>query len=191
MGLLRFIFGVMSSSKTANLLAQIHDLREKNEKVLLLKPSIDTRSESGKVSSRIPNMEQVADHVITPRCNIKKILQGTEAKYLFVDEAQFLTIAQVEELREISLKLNIDVFCYGLRVDSRTDMFLSSKRLFEISDKCIELFKLCQRCNNEARFHLRFNNGKLVKGGPAIEIESGIVTYESVCYRCFDEAYNN
>lgn len=191
MSTFRFISGVMSSSKTTNLLNQIYDLRKRGEKILLVKPSIDTRTTSNTVSSRIAGIAQLADHIITPKCDIKQIPFISSAKFLFVDEAQFLTVKQVEQLRELTCENKMDVFCYGLLLTSQSKMFEASKRLFELCDEYSENFKLCERCSEKAKWHLRLVNGEVVKGGPEIEIENGVVTYESVCYKCFDDAYKN
>ena len=183
MSKLYFRYGAMNCGKTTNLLQVAHNYEERGMRVLLLKPSIDTKANT-KVSSRI-GVEREVDHLVLPDENLKGYLSLIKDKTecIIVDEAQFLTEKQVDELFIFSKLTSIPVICYGLRADFRSELFPGSKRLFELADSIEELYTIC-RCGKKARFNARIVNGEFTLEGSQVEID-GEVNYESLCGKCY------
>ena len=183
MSKLYFRYGAMNCGKTTNLLQVAHNYEERGMRVLLLKPSIDTKANT-KVSSRI-GVEREVDHLVLPDENLKGYLSliKDKAECIIVDEAQFLTEKQVDELFIFSKLTSIPVICYGLRADFRSELFPGSKRLFELADNIEELYTIC-RCGKKARFNARIVNGEFTLEGSQVAID-GEVNYESLCGKCY------
>ena len=183
MSKLYFRYGAMNCGKTTSLLQVAHNYEERGMKVVLIKPSIDTKANDS-VSSRI-GVERKVDHLVSPEENLKgylNLLVGNTSCVL-VDEAQFLSESQVEELFVFSKLTNIPVICFGLRCDFRTNLFPGSKRLFELADEIEELYTIC-RCGRKARFNARIVNGEFTLDGDQVAID-GDVEYESLCSKCY------
>ena len=183
MSKLYFRYGAMNCGKTTSLLQVAHKYEERGMKVVLIKPSIDTKANDS-VSSRI-GVERKVDHLVSPEENLKgylNLLVGNTSCVL-VDEAQFLSESQVEELFVFSKLTNIPVICFGLRCDFRTNLFPGSKRLFELADEIEELYTIC-RCGRKARFNARIVNGEFTLDGDQVAID-GDVDYESLCGKCY------
>ena len=183
MSKLYFRYGAMNCGKTSALLQVAHNYEERGMRVLLMKPSTDTKG-SNKVTSRI-GLEREVDILLAPNDNIKgKItLSGIDA--IIVDEAQFLTPKQVDELYAITKEYNIPILCYGLRADFKMIGFPGSTRLLEIADDIEELKTVC-RCGAKATQNLRRVKGEPVFDGDQVVIDgSDNVTYESVCGKCY------
>ena len=183
MSKLYFRYGAMNCGKTTNLLQVAHNYEERGMRVLLLKPSIDTKANT-KVSRRI-GVEREVDHLVLPDENLKGYLSLIKDKTecIIVDEAQFLTEKQVDELFIFSKLTSIPVICYGLRADFRSELFPGSKRLFELADSIEELYTIC-RCGKKARFNARIVNGEFTLEGSQVAID-GEVNYESLCGKCY------
>lgn len=183
MSKLYFRYGAMNCGKTTNLLQVAHNYEERGMRVLLLKPSVDTKANT-KVSSRI-GIEREVDHLVLPDENLKGYLSLIKDKTecIIVDEAQFLTEKQVDELFVFSKLTSIPVICYGLRADFRSELFPGSKRLFELADNIEELYTIC-RCGKKARFNARIVNGEFTLEGSQVAID-GEVNYESLCGKCY------
>lgn len=183
MSKLYFRYGAMNCGKTTSLLQVAHNYEERGMKVVLIKPSIDTKANDS-VSSRI-GVERKVDHLVSPEEKLKgylSLLVGNTSCVL-VDEAQFLSESQVEELFVFSKLTNIPVICFGLRCDFRTNLFPGSKRLFELADEIEELYTIC-RCGRKARFNARIVNGEFTLDGDQVAID-GDVEYESLCGKCY------
>ena len=183
MSKLYFRYGAMNCGKTTSLLQVAHNYEERGMKVVLIKPSIDTKANDS-VSSRI-GVERKVDHLVSPEENLKgylNLLVGN-TRCVLVDEAQFLSESQVEELFVFSKLTNIPVICFGLRCDFRTNLFPGSKRLFELADEIEELYTIC-RCGRKARFNARIVNGEFTLDGDQVAID-GDVEYESLCGKCY------
>ena len=183
MSKLYFRYGAMNCGKTTSLLQVAHNYEERGMKVVLIKPSIDTKANDS-VSSRI-GVERKVDHLVSPEENLKgylNLLVGNTSCVL-VDEAQFLSESQVEEFFVFSKLTNIPVICFGLRCDFRTNLFPGSKRLFELADEIEELYTIC-RCGRKARFNARIVNGEFTLDGDQVAID-GDVEYESLCGKCY------
>lgn len=185
---LYYYYGVMGSSKSLRLLATAHDFDEKNIPILVLKPSADTRDGENKVKSRAGLERECIS--IGPEINIfdvvneyTKISMATQSeglKWILVDECQFLTEEQVDQLSDIVDYLNINVICYGLRTDFKSKLFPASKRLFELADDIEEVKTSCN-CGERASINARFNkDGKIITEGSQILV-GGDDLYHAIC----------
>lgn len=185
MNKLYFRYGVMGSSKTAEALMCRFNYIKKGFNVLLLKPSIDDRFESGK-SQIISRIGISADCIkfnknqnLLELYNIENLKKKIDV--IIVDECQFATIAQIEQLRRISY--DIPVLCYGLLTNFKTELFEGSKRLVEIADSLQEVKSVC-KCGRKASVNARLVNNKITTSGAEILIGAE-ECYESMCYLCF------
>lgn len=177
-----FYYGVMGSSKTANALMTWFSWEEKGKRAVLLKPSIDTREGAAVVRSRSGLSAPAL--LIEPQQKINEVLPETPDRYdnLIVDEAQFLTAAQVDELREIA-DSGTFVMCYGLKTDFRGLMFEGSKRLLEVADSLREVVTMCP-CGKKATMNARYVNDHIVYEGEQVVI-GGNEAYVALCHRCY------
>jgi thymidine kinase len=183
----------MNSRKTSELLMFAHSLKSRGFNYLIFKPDIDTRTPLNVVKSRIDGMSASAFtlyHTTNIYNSVMEIIQKLDSdnilNYILVDEAQFLTSKQVEELVKIVDELNINVYCYGLKDDFTTKMFDGSKRLFELSDELEEISTICS-CGRKANFSARINNlGVIEKTGNQIEIGDED-KYITLCRKCYGE----
>jgi len=184
---LQFFYGAMNSSKTAKLLYKAFDLEKNGLKVITIKPSID-RSAT-KITSRI-GLERVADIVINPTDRIYghgEYFMKNHVNYILVDEAQFLTAVQINDLEKINHDFNIPIRCYGLKSDFLTRHFEGSGRLLGIAD----LKKMRTICHCLERAGAEFNarkykNGEYITDGPQVAVDNGKeIVYDSLCDRCY------
>jgi len=153
-GKLVFYHGTVCSSKTMTLLAMANNYEACGRTVCAIKPSIDTRSEMIVTRAGLPPRK--ADIVLKPNESLSAYNDIIRvANIVFVDECQFLTVAHVEELRNITIKNNIDVLCFGLRTDFNTHLFEASKRMFELADEFIEVKSICGVCGEQAGFNIK------------------------------------
>lgn len=191
-GKLYFNYGAMGAGKSLHLLATAHNFQTQKIPFLIFKSELDTRDGVGVVHSRALGDRECVS--ISAKDNLYKIISryhddaiytGYEhLKWILVDEAQFLTSKQVEELAAIADNFGISVICYGLRTDFKTNLFEGSKRLFEIADSIEELKASC-RCNNKTIFNARVNKNKeVLTEGEQIEV-GGDDRYISMCRKCY------
>lgn len=189
---LRFSYGTMSSGKSLQVLTTAHNFEQRNIHFLIFKSDIDTRDGSTTIKSRIGNGIERECISVSSELNfydyIKDYIIQTnnspELKWIIVDEAQFLTEEQVDQLSDIVDYLDIDVYCFGLRTDFKTHLFPGSKRLFEIADKIDEIKSTCE-CGRKNLVNARFTkDGKLAIGGPQVEVG---YNYSAICRRCYKE----
>ena len=186
MAKLYFKYGVMGSSKTAQALITKFNYEERGMRVWLVKPMTDNRDGFGVVRSRagleapayeLPSTENVYD-------SYKKITEQIDV--IIVDESQFLSEDQVDQLSMIVIDFNVPVLCFGLRADFRTKMFPGSKRLMEIADSITEIKTICS-CGRKATVNVRLDEyGKIITEGEQILI-GGNDRYTAMCYQCFIE----
>ena len=187
MSKLYFRYGAMNCGKTTALLQVAHNYEERDMKVLILKPGIDTKG-NNKIVTRI-GLKRNVDHVIKNDENLNKYLNevSEDIKCILVDEAQFLSRDQVDELFMFSKLKNRPVICYGLRTDFKTMSFPGSLRLFEVADELEELYTIC-RCGHKAKFNGRIVNGEFTSSGSQVAIDGeDEVSYESLCGKCYLE----
>ena len=186
MAKLYFRYGAMNSGKTALLLQAVHNYEEQGMKVMVIKPSKDTKGDDNLVS-RI-GLTRKVDYILGPKQDIYKYIKRIKddvINCLFVDEAQFLEKLQVDELMQIVIKLNIPVICYGLRTDFQANGFTGSTRLLEIAHTIEEMKTIC-KCGRKAMYNGRMVNGKFTFDGEQIAIDGqDKVTYEALCPHCY------
>lgn len=183
MSKLYFRYGVMSSGKTAALLQVAHNYERQGMTIVLVKPSVDTKGNE-KVVSRL-GIEREVDIVLAPNEELLTRMKPVKPHAIIVDEAQFLTVAQVDELFLISKKYDIPVLCYGLRCDFQMQGFEGSTRLLLVADDIEELKTICP-CGSKATQNLRLVNNEPVFEGEQIVIDDHTkVEYEGVCGKCY------
>ncbi len=183
MAKLYFRHGTMDSAKTLNLLAVAHNYRKQGKRVLLLKPFVDDRFGRERIASR-SGLEAPCDLTCRPD-TVFDVEQFRGIDCVLVDEAQFLSPGVVEQLRMISLLMNIPVICYGLRTDFRTRSFPGSQRLMELADSIEEVKVTCQYCGRKAVFNVRMVDGRAVVEGEQVLL--GDAEYAPVCGRHYVE----
>lgn len=187
MAKLHFRYSAMNAGKTTILLQTAYNYEERNQKVLIIKPSIDTKG-GRKVVSRI-GLSRDVDYLISPDDSILDKIGDclNWVNCILVDEAQFLRESQVEELYYITKLYNIPVIAFGLRTDFRTNGFEGSIRLLELADALEEMPTIC-RCGKKARFNARKVNGEFTSDGDSVVIDgTQNVEYESLCGSCYIE----
>lgn len=188
MAKLYFRYGAMGSSKSAQALITKFNYEEKGMRVWLLKPALDIRDGVAVVKSRI-GLTASAEAVAADMDIFQAFQQREQEFYdvIIADEAQFFTMAQIEQLRDIVDMYNVPVFCYGLRTDFRTKLFLGSIRLFELADSISELKTVCS-CGNKAIVNARIDEkGNVIVDGEQIFL-GGNESYEPMCYKCWKKA---
>jgi thymidine kinase len=178
---LYFRYGTMNSSKTANLLMVAHNYVSQGKKVFTIKPSVDDRVSRSMITSRaisgIP-----ADYILSYNDTILPCI-SPDVKCILVDEAQFLSPANVDALR--ALTKTFPVICYGLRTDYRAQLFPGSKRLMEIADSIEEIKMVCVRCNSKAIINSKIIDGHIVREGSG-DIDIGAEEkYAAMCWSCW------
>jgi thymidine kinase len=181
---LYFRYGAVGSAKTLNLLAVAHSYCQQNKKVVLIKPELDIRFGKDTIKSRA-GLEREADFLVSPNSTLP-VDRFAGVNCVLVDEAQFLSISVVEQLRLIATELNIPVICYGLRTDFRSELFIGSKRLMELADAIEEVKTTCAFCNRKGIFNLKLVNGMATKSGPTIELGAE-EKYLPTCAKCYNE----
>ena len=182
MAKLYFRHGTVSSAKTLNLLAVAHNYRSQGKQVVLIKPALDDRFGAEVIRSRV-GIEQNADiKVLADTQMDRKNFEGVSC--ILVDEAQFCSASVIDQLRAISIDLNIPVICYGLRADFRTQLFEGSRRLFELADSIEEVKTTCAFCNRKAITNLKHVGGVATLAGPAVDLGAE-EKYFPACYPCY------
>ncbi|GAA2545147.1 thymidine kinase [Neomicrococcus aestuarii] len=199
---LYFRYGAMNSGKSTALLQVAFNYEEREQRVLLAKPQVDTKGES-KVVSRLGHEREV-DFLIPHGANVRDLFRGVAAgddptallehvdvapvACLLVDEAQFLESSQVEDLLRIAVLDGVPVIAYGIRTDFLTNAFPGSARLMDLAHSLEELKTIC-RCGRKAIFNTRKIGGEYVFAGDQVAIDGNQeVTYESLCANCYLEA---
>jgi len=188
MSKLYFYYGTMNSGKTSNLLMTHYNLKCQQKNVLLIKPIADTRILSEQIiKSRVGQFEY-AHIILFPETTTLSIDLST-ISFILVDEAQFLSIDNVNMLRNITY--NITIICYGLKTDSNSNLFIGSKRLIEISDSIKEIKSTCVNCNNKAIINAKFkitenNKKEIIKYSECIIDIGAEEKYQSMCWFCWN-----
>jgi len=185
MAKLHFKYATMNSGKSVDLMRTVYNYEENGFKVIVMKPKVDTKGENY-IESRV-GLRRKVDYLITKENKIIDLLKGKlkDIKVIFIDEVQFLTRKQIDELFLISKCTNIPVICYGLRLNFKMDSFEGSKRLLEIADVLEELQTLC-KCGSIARFAGRKKSGKYVLNDDIIVIDgTENCEYVPLCGKCY------
>ena len=184
MAKLYFKYGAMGSSKTAQALITKYNYEENDMQVWLIKPSADTRDGAAILRSRIGLEARV--EVIAPDVDVYARFLGGKARrsdVIIVDECQFMTEKQIDQLRTIVDEYNIPVICFGLRTDFQTRLFPGSRRLMELAD-CIEEIKTMCDCGSKATVNARINDGYIVTEGAQVVL-GGNDSYIAMCHKCY------
>ena len=185
MAKLYFKYGAMGSSKTAQALITKYNYEENDLNVWLLKPSADARDGVQILRSRI-GLEAAAD-IISPEVNIFRRFETEKLgkiDVIIVDECQFFTERQIDELREIVDAYNLPVMCFGLRTDFQTRLFPGSHRLMEVADSILEIKTICD-CGAKATVNARIDGkGHIVTEGAQVFL-GGNDSYIAMCHKCY------
>lgn len=174
----------MNAGKSTSLLQSAHNYREQGMQVALYTAAIDDRYGKGVIRSRIGLQESAllfdSDTEFFSPIDIQ---HGSAAlACVLVDEAQFLSRSQVDELARVVDELNIPVLCFGIRTDFQGELFPGSSRLLAIADKLSELKTVCT-CGRKATMTVRIDeSGSVIAAGDQVEI-GGNNRYESKCRR--------
>lgn len=187
-GKLYFRYGTMGSAKTALLLTTAYNFEERGVSYACLKPIIDTREKDSVIRSRI-GIERKCTWIY-PDSDLYMMTQELFERtmsvidWILIDEAQFLSAEQVDQLARIVDDYGSNVICYGLRTDFRTNLFEGSRRLFEIADTIDEIKSTCT-CGRKTIVNARIDaNGSIVTEGEQLEI-GGDDRYIAVCRKCW------
>lgn len=182
---LTFRYATMNSGKTLDLIIRAYNYTETNQQIIIMKPSIDSKGDK-KIVSR-SGLEKDVDFLIGENDSILELIKDriNNSKTILIDEAQFLNSKQVDELFIITKVFNIDVVCYGLRLNFKMESFEGSKRLLEISENLEEFKSLCE-CGKIARYVGRKINDEYVLDGQEIVIDgTDNVKYVPLCGECY------
>ena len=185
MAKLYFKYGAMGSSKTAQALITKYNYEENDLSVWLIKPSADTRDGVQILRSRIGLAATV--EVVAPDVDVYALFGKTRAgkcDVIIVDECQFLTSSQIDQLRAIVNDYNIPVMCFGLRTDFQTHLFPGSLRLMEVADTIQEIKTICD-CGAKATVNARIDGeGHIVTEGAQVVL-GGNDSYIAMCHKCY------
>jgi thymidine kinase len=184
----------MNSGKSTALLQAAYNYEERGQQVLLAKPQIDTKGDSA-IVSRL-GVTRPVDFTVAPDEDIYEVFVAERARVLeetglpvsclLVDEAQFFTEGQVDDLLRIAILEGVPVLAYGIRTDFQTVAFPGSRRLLEIAHSLEELKTIC-RCGRKAVFNARKVGDRYIFDGDQVAIDGVDVTYESLCGACYLE----
>ena len=208
MAKLYFRYGAMNSGKSTGLLQAAFNYEERGQRVLLAKPKVDSKGDD-QIVSRLGVTRQV-DFLVGPQDGFRELfsqhaagaepgtlleamgssgeeLHAKPVSCLLVDEAQFLTPEQVDDLLRIAVLDGVPVLAYGIRTDFRTRAFPGSARLMDLAHSLEELKTIC-RCGRKAVFNTRRQGEQIVFDGEQVAIDGDQVWYESLCAACYLEA---
>ena len=183
MAKLYFKYGAMGSSKTAQALITKFNYEERGMSVWLIKPATDDRDGATILRSRI-GLEAPAE-VVRPEDDILTLYaQRGRRDVIIADECQFLTPAQIQQLRQLVDEENVPVLCFGLRTDFQTRLFPGSRRLFELADSITEIKTICE-CGSKATVNARIGaDGRIVTQGAQVML-GGNDSYVAMCHACW------
>lgn len=192
MAKLYFRYGAMNSGKSTSLLQAAYNYEERAQTVVLAKPRVDTKGDQT-IVSRL-GVTRPVDFTIDLDDDVYARFQshraaivrqtGSDVSCLLVDEAQFLSMQQVDDLLRIAIREDVPVLAYGIRTDFQTVAFPGSRRLLEVAHSLEELKTIC-RCGRKAIFNARSIDGVFVFDGDQVAIDGVDVAYESLCGACY------
>ena len=189
MAKLYFYYASMNAGKSTTLLQADFNYRERGQATMLFTAGVDERAGRGVIASRLG-----VSAAATPfdgatdleACALERH-RGEALACVLVDEAQFLSTAQVDQLARLADRHGIPVLCYGLRTDFRGDLFPGSARLLAIADALVEIKSVCE-CGRKATMNLRVDGeGRAIGEGAQTDI-GGNERYVALCRRHFVEA---
>lgn len=187
MAKLYFRYGAMNSGKSTALMQVAHNYEERGMRVLVLKPSVDTKG-GDKLVSRLGVTRKV-DLAVSREMDVLEAVRAESARAplacVLADESQFFTPEQAEQLFMVTVELNIPVICYGLRTDFSLQGFPGSTRLLELAHAIEEMKTICT-CGRKAICNARKVNGEFVFEGAQVAIDQeNSVEYQSLCPQCY------
>ena len=188
MAKLYFYYAAMNAGKSTTLLQSDFNYRERGMKTMLYTAAVDDRAGYGVIDSRIGLAAEASTyHGDTDiRAEVEAEIKRRQVDCILVDEAQFLTRAQVLQLASVCDELNIPVLAYGLRTDFQGNLFDGSGALLALADTLVELKAICE-CGRKATMNLRVDaEGRAVRVGEQTEI-GGNDRYIALCRRHFME----
>jgi thymidine kinase len=184
-----YYYSAMNAGKTTLLLQARYNYEERGLRTICLKPAVDIREHAGSIVSRVGlsapcTMLGKDESLYRVICEMQKSTRPVSC--VLIDESQFLTASQAEEVFDVCDILNIPVLCFGLRSDFLGRPFPASSILLAKSDKLVELKAVCH-CGSKATMNMRVDaQGNAVNSGEQILV-GGNDTYVSVCRRHFSE----
>ena len=190
---LRYYYGTMNSMKSATLLMKAHQFEQAGCKVFLFKPAFDDR-DFGEVRSRAIQygrecivFDKDTDLIQLMYTKKYKEICEEDRVVLFFDEINFMTKEQIKQLWILSKRNDIDIFCYGLKLNYKNELFEASKELLILADTVEEIKSMCSRCDSKATTHLRLINNKVAFEGESCIVGdiTGEEKYLSVCQECY------
>ena len=204
-GKLYYFYSTMNAGKSATLILKEYQFRQSGSTTFVMKPIVDTRSE-GTIKSRAIKHE-LDCHVFDSNTNLHQFVFSLMGQALsqgdklddvcvFVDEVNFITKDQVEQLWELTRsRYNVKVFCYGVKTNYLNELFDSSERLLVLADNVEEIKSKCSTngCESKATTHVRYSNGKVVTEGEGIkvgDVEANDDYYVAVCQSCYHKLTN-
>lgn len=185
MAKLHFKYGAMNSGKTTMLLQAAHNYEEQGKKVIVIKSNIDKKGNDTIINRiglkrKVDELIGIDEKIID---KIRKYLDNLDC--ILVDEAQFLSRNQIDELFYITKIYDIPVIAYGLKTNFKSVVFTGSSRLVEVADS-LEEIPTIRKCGKKARFNVRTLNGEYLKEGDDILIDGTTeIKYESLCGKCY------
>ena len=191
MSKLFFRYGAMNSGKSTAMLQVAHNYEERDQRVVLVKSSVDTKG-NDQIVSRL-GVTRTADILLSPGQDLRAALNerdtesGQDIACVLIDEAQFLTPEQVDQALAVAVLDGIPVVAFGIRTDFRTRAFPGSQRLMEVAHSLQEMKTIC-RCGNKAIFNARLGEQGIIREGDQVMIDGEQARYEALCARCYLEA---
>jgi len=180
-----FRYGAMNAGKSTQLLQAAYNYEERHQRCMVFKPATDDRDGHDVIKPRIGGIERKVDGVIKKDGDVLSIIiqclhtGAPVPDCILIDEAQFLSRKQVEELAYIVDEYGIPVLCYGIRADFKAELFPGSAALMALADTIEELKTICW-CGKKATINARLVDGQVQYDGPQILI-GGNETYTSLC----------
>ncbi|PPK62776.1 thymidine kinase [Actinokineospora auranticolor] len=170
MAKLYFYYSAMNAGKTTTLLQSAHNYHERSMTTIILTPRVDNRDGEGVVASRIGLTAK--GRLFDPDTDLFSLVEAADERphCVLVDEAQFLTRAQVWQLTDIVDRLDTPVLTYGLRTDFRGELFEGSQYLLAWADVLEEIKTICHTGRKATMVVRTDDDGNAVTGGPQIEI---------------------
>lgn len=183
-----FKYGTMKSGKTLQLLQLLFNYASVSKNVMLAKPTLQRATDEGYAVSRASMEHKVnVDYLFDASFDFINDMNLDKVNCIMVDESQFLTTAQVNQLKKISQEYNIEVICYGLLTDFKSHLFEGSKRLIEQADILERLPSWCYHCRKSAGYNMRYDdNGNPVFEGSQIREDD---VYYPVCWNCYNNKH--
>ena len=191
MSKLFFRYGAMNSGKSTAMLQVAHNYEERDQRIVLVKSSVDTKG-NDQIVSRL-GVTRTADILLSPGQDLRAALHerdtesGQDIACVLIDEAQFLTPEQVDQALAIAVVDSIPVVAFGIRTDFKTRAFPGSQRLMEVAHSLQEMKTIC-RCGSKAIFNARLGEQGIIREGDQVMIDGEQARYEALCARCYLEA---